>query len=764
MPRRGFKPDEERSYALPFFVLVLALAGAVAWGVVDEALVRRPWKALQREHGAIARQPLSAGPGATTPIAGSPVAGLGGEGAGIHQLVVAGLERNEFGHTVDRVDRCVTCHLGIGRPASDGRKVFKDHPRRLAPLAGGQRDVLLGVHPPERFGCTSCHQGQGLATTSAEAHGWEVLGEKPVAFWDRPMLLGGDSEASCNYCHQSEVAIAGAPLLSRGKELFRHLGCAGCHQVAGQESAARIGPSLLRIASKIDPGRLAILLQRGTVDRPTTRMPAFRIDARQAFQIAAFLIDASEPFEAREPVRSGAGDPTRGKQLVTQLGCAACHRLGDESSPPARLRLAYAPDLGALKAKAPSTAWLLGWLRRPTDYDPDAHMPSMRLTPREAADIAAYLLPPAHRPAPRPERPALFSNSLAIAEGKRLVADLGCAGCHEIKGLKGIGRNGPRLDGIAAKAVSELDFGDTSSAHYSSPPVKRTWRSWIAHKLETPALFSTRRIQLRMPNYQLTGDEIEALTVFLKSLAPPAFSDSYLFRPFELGARINAGRQVEERLNCRGCHALDGGAGDLASRYGDPALGPPPLVGEGLKVRSEWLFGFLKTPEPLRPWLQVRMPSFVLNDGDVATLVDYASALAGQSVLHDFAWPPPLSPADRDVAERLFVKFKCLHCHSASTRAGHQVAELAPDLSRTPARLRYRWVLAWLHEPQALQRGTRMPTYFPLMDDDDPKSIYSQVPSLAGGDPQRQIELLAAFLYGLPPRLQKTPAQPAGTP
>jgi mono/diheme cytochrome c family protein len=760
MPRRGFKPDEERSYQLPFFVLVLALAGAVAWSVVDESLVRRPWKALQAEYGAVARQLAPVGRRPTAPVT-SP----GGEGTGIRQLVVAGLERNEFGHTVDRVDRCVTCHLGIDRPAAnDGRKVFRGHPRRLVPLAGGQRDALLGVHPPGRFGCTSCHQGQGVATTSAEAHGWERLGEKPVAFLDRPMLLGDELEASCNYCHRSEVAIAGAPFLSRGKQLFRYLGCAGCHQLAGYESAAKIGPSLLRIASKVDAGWLVGWLQRGPAERLTTRMPAFRIDARQALQIAAFLLDASEPFEVRDAVSSEEGDSRRGKQLVTLLGCAACHRLGDEPSTPGRLRLAYAPDLGALKAKAPSTSWTLGWLRRPTDYDADAHMPSMRLTPREAADIATYLLLPAGQAAHRPELRALLREPRTIAEGKRLVADLGCAGCHEIKGLKGIGRNGPRLDGIAAKDVDELDFGDTLSARYSGPPVKRTWRSWIAHKLEAPALYATARIQLRMPSYQLTGDEIEALTVFLKSLAPPAFSDSHQFHPDERGARVNAGQQVEERLNCRGCHVLDGTVGDLSSRYDDPALGPPPLAGEGLKVRSEWLFGFLKAPEPLRPWLRVRMPSFALSDRDAATLVDYASAIAGQPVLHDFTGPPPLSSADRVVAERLFVKFKCLHCHSASTRRGLKIAELAPDLSRTPARLRYRWVLAWLREPQTLQRGTRMPTYFPLMDDDDPGSIYTQVPWLAGGDPQRQIELLAAFLYGLPPRLQNTPAPPAGTP
>ena len=44
-----------------------------------------------------------------------------------------------------------------------------------------------------------------------------------------------------------------------------------------------------------------------------------------------------------------------------------------------------------------------------------------------------------------------------------------------------------------------------------------------------------------------------------------------------------------------------------------------------------------------------------------------------------------------------------------------------------------------------------MPTFFPLMDDDDPESIFSQLPDVAGGDPIRQIELLGGTLYELPP-------------
>src|SRR6516165_10274369 len=103
MPRRGFKPDEQRSYERPFFVLVLALAGAVAWGVVDESLVRRPWKALQAEYGAVARkaaaeaQPAAPAAGEARPAAPAAApraAALGGEATGIRQLVVAGLERN----------------------------------------------------------------------------------------------------------------------------------------------------------------------------------------------------------------------------------------------------------------------------------------------------------------------------------------------------------------------------------------------------------------------------------------------------------------------------------------------------------------------------------------------------------------------------------------------------------------------------------------------------------------------------------------------
>ena len=68
---------------------------------------------------------------------------------------------------IDLVDRCESCHLGIREPVTIsktdlGEAVFASHPN----------PDLFKIHDPERFGCTSCHNGNGRATSSvAKAHG-----------------------------------------------------------------------------------------------------------------------------------------------------------------------------------------------------------------------------------------------------------------------------------------------------------------------------------------------------------------------------------------------------------------------------------------------------------------------------------------------------------------------------------------------------------------------------------------------------------------
>jgi hypothetical protein len=59
-----------------------------------------------------------------------------------------------------KADRCVTCHQALGWKGFE----TADEPYRTHPAE------ILKSHPPETFGCTSCHGGQGWAIDAGPAH------------------------------------------------------------------------------------------------------------------------------------------------------------------------------------------------------------------------------------------------------------------------------------------------------------------------------------------------------------------------------------------------------------------------------------------------------------------------------------------------------------------------------------------------------------------------------------------------------------------
>src|SRR5262249_22149019 len=81
----------------------------------------------------------------------------------IQQVVLTGLNFTNFNEPLMRVERCQTCHMGIERAGFEGEEQpYATHPHR---------DVLSAHHPVEKFGCTVCHAGQGVALTVSAAHG-----------------------------------------------------------------------------------------------------------------------------------------------------------------------------------------------------------------------------------------------------------------------------------------------------------------------------------------------------------------------------------------------------------------------------------------------------------------------------------------------------------------------------------------------------------------------------------------------------------------
>lgn len=92
---------------------------------------------------------------------------------------------------LDRYDRCITCHLGYDPVLSPTTQTsYTNHPFSATPHS------VHKAHPVERFACTVCHEGQGLATTVADGHG-------RVKHWDKPLRTGAYIQSSCAKCHSN---------------------------------------------------------------------------------------------------------------------------------------------------------------------------------------------------------------------------------------------------------------------------------------------------------------------------------------------------------------------------------------------------------------------------------------------------------------------------------------------------------------------------------------------------------------------------------
>ena len=63
---------------------------------------------------------------------------------------------------------------------------------------------------------------------------------------------------------------------------------------------------------------------------------------------------------------------------------------------------------------------------------------------------------------------------------------------------------------------------------------------------------------------------------------------------------------------------------------------PPPLVGEGKKVQTDWLHDFLLDPHPIRPAVVLRMPKFNMSPAEATKLVNYFAAVDGADYPYDF--------------------------------------------------------------------------------------------------------------------------------
>ncbi len=655
----------------------------------------------------------------------------------IRQVVLEDFERNNFDKPIARVDRCESCHIGINKAGfEDAPNPYKTHP---------QRELMFGKHPPEKFGCTPCHQGQGPAVNSPEAaHG-------EVHHWDQPLLRGVKVQASCIKCHANVEHLQGADTIAGGEWLFQELGCPNCHVADGSEDLPRGGPYLRRIRAKVDPAWLVRWVTNPHMYRPKTRMPNFMFKQDEAVAIAAYLLESSKAestqwLESRpEPTGIDPNNLTlvaHGKELIDTLGCRGCHGIAPGESP-ALLgeNKDIAPNLSNIAEKT-DQRWIYYWLKGPRDFSPVSRMPSLRLGDDEARAIASFLLTLGEKH-PDPAIVARLSDPDTIAHGKALVRKYGCFGCHDIVGMESESRVGAELSTFGSKTLEELFFGNHTD-------IPETWDDWTYNKLKTPRTYATERIEQAMPQFDLADADIKALRVFLASRTDTKYPAKFLAATDIRGQREVAGRRLVARYNCVGCHIIEGTGGAIRARYKDSIqMAPPILNGEGAKVQADWLFGFLKQPEPIRPWLMLRMPTFSFSDSEATTIVHYFDAVDNVQMpfvhVNETLIPIEYIEAGQKLASPDY--FNCFSCHQQGDKKPEGPPEgWAPDLSLAHKRLNPDWIVRWLRDPQKVQPGAKMPSFF---ETDADGKISGGPDDVLGGDGEKQIEALRDYLMVL---------------
>ncbi len=578
---------------------------------------------------------------------------------------------------IEQVDRCHTCHMGADSStyasASIARQ-FRTHPNR---------STLLAAHPIEKFGCTTCHQGQGRATDMLSHSGWHLEkhhGEERWHFqgdhyWEEPLLPIGemtrivvddrndDLAVKINKGKWETVKLPAKSPEAHDKDVEVPVEYANEEELFGtlQESVAKLveGDADLKakwhaVVRKVD-NRVEIGLEQNDPAQhiPAKELPVFAVkfpEPELAMMLGFEGIDETQTKQPLQVAPAPPSVPVRAPSMASFDKNGAYHppRGSQGLQIPDEMRNRFIEGLPEVEA---------GCLR--------CHQSDVDLKPRgskakyvtakleyEKAEAARKKDPVAYRKAHdgSDDLPAVAADPAkaidpvpTFDEGRALFRNLNCTGCHILDNYPWDRNAGPALDNVTAKV---------------SPEWILTWirypRGWRA-KTSMPNLWpkpldpaSKRPLPETAPEYQkweqTMRDETVAIASYLversdnPATRPGAAKDA---QPLKAkiqgyadvpGATAEKGKLVFEAYGCQGCHARvehDTDADKLPepwrSRERDVA---PTLANLGGKTSADWIAYWVE--DPSRYWHGTKMPNLRLSREEAASVGKYIASLKAE--------------------------------------------------------------------------------------------------------------------------------------
>ena len=554
---------------------------------------------------------------------------------------------------------CVVCHHGQGaattvQEAHYSTKAWEQPilPARYVEAScgqchmdelGGTAQLNLGRRLLARYGCAHCHaitQPDGtLVTPVDEPPSLEHVAEKSSREWIFAWIKNPQAYAASatmpNYRFNDQDAAdiasflvaqttpsensqqppkkvalpTGSDPVQEGTSLYGTLFCASCHAIqnaAGNLVGGEMAPELTRVGSKVSPDWLGRWLRAPQGYDPKTRMPRYRFDEKQIALLSSFLLSKKDD-DLLSNVHLPASDTqsvARGKKLVSDYGCAACHRINGINPPES-----FAPDLSRIGSKPlfqvgflrgmPETLpdYIAGKIHDPRAFGPALKMPNFSLTDSQIEALTTALLAQTDSAVTMP--PELVRSSPHAkyhpgGDAGRLMEDLRCQSCHTING------NGGDM-------APDLTFEGSA-----------VQRAWLLDFMKNPNTLRPALIR-RMPKFNLSDAEIKSVSDYMVSAYQASGFDSQTLDPSALNPEAaTRGKQLfYEKYACQSCH--------IADYKKDKGYVGPALAGVGDRLTPAWTYRWLKNPSALLPG--TTMPNFSLADNEARDLTAFLATL-----------------------------------------------------------------------------------------------------------------------------------------
>ncbi len=540
------------------------------------------------------------------------------------------------------VSGCYGCHLIKGfeklrKLGPDlGHIASKTDPKWALKWIRDPRSFRSSARMPSFFGQTNQADGP--------------KGDRPAA----KDLNDAEIDAIVTYLWDKSVPIKYDPVPGNGdpaagKELVHTIGCFACHTddpgetFVDRTQPRAFGPNLAGLGSKTSQAWIFRWLKDPKHYWKATYMPNLRLTDQEALDISAYLVSSrnaefdkteapaakkqaldwltTEYLSARMSLAATAEKMKTmterdrklylGERMINRYGCFGCHEIkgfenvqpiGTElteegSKPVARLDFGLEHDV-----EETLPAWVYAKLKNPRRFDrgkikawdEKLKMPNFHFNDQEATDLVTVIQGFSKARMDAEMRRNLSPQEVGIEEGRRIVRNRNCIGCHVF--------NLDRQNEEAAIRATMKDPG-------FYPPLlhgegEKVIPSWLFSFLKGPTTIRPW-LTARMPTFGFEDQETVNLTrmfAYINKAEYPFETDYFKIEPPapELAA---AGAKLFTEFKCLQCHIA--GTGKPTREAADLA---PNLSMARARLRPNWIEKWLRDPQAVAPG--TRMPGY----------------------------------------------------------------------------------------------------------------------------------------------------------